>query len=207
MDQIWVPIAIALFGNAVAVLIVLLTNRDAVKREEARQAHEAKRWAREDAWKVGEVQRGYYVAFYGELRTAAVAIHNAGYGIGKPLTFGWQEPSYNALQTLRVFASPGTLEYAEAAYSALYRWGDADPVDYETREEVEFDSRLSEFLEAVRTDVGMVGQPIGQPSSRVANPRRTAPPKCPRCGVEMIPVPGKPGLFECPACEMSRAIG
>ncbi len=85
-DQIWVPIAIAVFGNTVAVLIVVLTNRAAVRREEARHAHELKRWTREDAWKVGEVQRAYYVSFYSELRKAALAIHDAGYA--KPyLTF------------------------------------------------------------------------------------------------------------------------
>jgi hypothetical protein len=155
-DQIWVPIAIALFGNTVAVLIVVLTNRAAVKREEARMAHELKRWAHENAWKVGEVQRAYYVSFYSELRKAALAIHDAGYEIGPPLEFGWQFPAYDSLENLRVFASPGTFEQAEAAYDALYRWGDADRTDYESDEEIEFHTRLDDYLAAVRADIGIL---------------------------------------------------
>ncbi|MCJ1707421.1 hypothetical protein [Microbacterium sp. VKM Ac-2923] len=155
-DQIWVPIAIALFGNAVAVTIVILTNRSAVRREDVRQAHEVRRWAREDAWKVGEVQRDYYLTFYRELRRTSVAIHDAGYGIGPDLKFGWQEGAFEALQSLRVFASPDTLMHAEAVYSALYRWGDAERTDYESDEEIEFHHKLEDFLAAVRADIGIV---------------------------------------------------
>ena len=38
------------------------------------------------------------------------------------------------METLRVFASRGTFEQAEAAYDALYQWGDADRPDYESDE-------------------------------------------------------------------------
>lgn len=157
IDQIWVPIAIALFGNTVAVLIVVLTNRAAVRREEARQAHELKRWTREAAWKVGEVQRAYYVAFYSELRKTALALHDAGYEIGPPLKFGWQFPAYEALENLRVFASSDSLKHTEAVYSALYRWGAADRTDYESDEEIEFSTRLDGYLTAVRADIGILG--------------------------------------------------
>lgn len=155
-DQVWVPIAIALFGNAVAVIIVILTNRAAVKREEARADHESQRWAREDAWRIGELQRGYYLAYFHALRKTSVAIHNAGYDIGPPLEFGWQEEAAGALHDLRVFATPDTLMHAEAAYTALYRWGDAERTDYESDEEIEFDARLEDFLAAVRADIGVV---------------------------------------------------
>lgn len=165
-DQIWVPIAIALFGNAVAVLIVLLTNRAAVQREEARMAHELKRWTHENAWKVGEIQRAYYVSFYSELRKAALAIHDAGYAIGPPLDeFGWQFPAYDSLQNLRVFAGPGTLEQAEAAYDALYRWGSSDRTDYESEEELVFNARLDDYLAAVRADIGVVETSSENPRS------------------------------------------
>lgn len=173
-DQIWVPIAIALFGNTVAVLIVVLTNRAAVRREEARQAHELKHWTREDAWKVGEVQRAYYVSFYSELRKAALAIHDAGYEIGPPLEFGWQFPAFDALENLRVFGSPGALEQAETAYNALYRWGAADRTDYESAEEIEFNTRLDGYLTAVRADIGIVEAGSGNP--------RSSTPLCPQCG-------------------------
>lgn len=155
-DQIWVPIAIALFGNAVAVTIVILTNRSAVKREETRQAHEAQRWAREDAWKVGEVQRGYYLAYFHALRKTSVAIHDAGYEIGPALEFGWQEEAANALRDLDVFASPDTLMHAEAVYLALYRWGAGERTDYESDAEIEYDHKLDDFLAAVRADIGIV---------------------------------------------------
>lgn len=155
-DEIWVPIAIALFGNAVAVIIVILTNRAAVRREEARQQHESTRWAREDAWKVGEVQRGYYLAYFHALRETALAIHNAGYEIGPPLEFGWQESAFEALLNLRVFASSDSLMHANAVYDALYSWGSAERTNYESDEEVEFEDRLQHFLTAVRADIGVV---------------------------------------------------
>lgn len=158
IDAIWVPIAIALFGNAVAILIVILTNRAAVRREEARQAHEAARWAREDAWKVGEIQRDYYLTFYKALRKTALSIHDAGYGIGPPLAFGWQFAAFDALQTLRVFASPDALRHADAAYDALYAWGALGGVDHESAEEIEYDARLDGFLRAVRADIGLPGE-------------------------------------------------
>lgn len=130
-------------------------------------AHELKRWTHENAWKVGEVQRAYYVSFYSELRKAALAIHDAGYEIGPPLDeFAWQLPAYDSLENLRVFASPGTFKQAEAAYNALYRWGAADRTDYESDEEIEFNTRLDDYLTAVRADIGIVETDSGNIADR-----------------------------------------
>ncbi|MFF8187846.1 hypothetical protein ACF044_11385 [Microbacterium sp. NPDC016588] len=158
MDTIWVPIAIALFGNAVAVLVVVLSNRSAIKREDARQEHERQRWAREDALKVGEVQRGYYFAFYRELRAASLAIHDAGYGIGPALEFGWQETAYDALTVLEMFGSPQASSAARAVYSALYAWGSSGEGGYESDLEIAYDEALTCFLARARLDMGIIDQ-------------------------------------------------
>jgi hypothetical protein len=146
---------IALFGNAVAVLIVVLTNRAAISREESRQTHESRRWQREDAWRIGEVQRGYYVDYYAELRAASMAVHDAGYKIGPPLDFGWQLPAYEALMRLRVFATSSTFAAADKVYDALWAWGDSGRGGYVTEEEEHFDAALEGYLRAVRTDIGV----------------------------------------------------
>ncbi len=195
INQIWVPIAIALFGNAVAVTIVILTNRAAVKREEARQTHEARRWAREDAWKMGEVQRGYYLAYFHALRKTSIAIHNAGYEIGPALEFGWQEEAAGALHDLDVFASPDTLRYAKAVYSTLYRWGAAERTDYESEEEIEYDQMLDGFLAAVRADIGVVGTDL--------RATFTAGVMCPSCGLVMQRTAGESGVRVCSSCGMA----
>ncbi|MCU1477600.1 MAG: hypothetical protein JWQ64_2293 [Subtercola sp.] len=189
------PIAIALFGNAVAVTIVILTNRAAVKREEVRQTHEARRWAREDAWKVGEVQRGYYLAYFHALRKTSIAIHDAGYEIGPALEFGWQEEAAGALHDLDVFASSDTLSYANAVYSALYRWGAAERTDYESDEEIEYDHKLDEFLAAVRADIGVVGT--------IPHARSGPGVMCQFCGNVMQPTTGESGRRVCPSCGMA----
>lgn len=197
IDEVWVPIAIALFGNAVAVTIVILTNRAAIKREEARELHESRRWEREDAWRVGEVQRGYYLAYFHALRKTAIAIHDAGYEIGPPLEFGWQEEAANALHDLHVFASPDTLAQAEAVYAALYRWGDAERTDYESDEEIDYDHSLEDFLAAVRADIGIVDT-----NRRVRSARGYM---CPACGHVMGA--NRQGVRVCPSCGMYLRAG
>lgn len=197
IDQVWVPIAIALFGNTVAVTIVILTNRAAVKREEAREQQESRRWERENAWRIGEVQRGYYLAYFHSLRKTAIAIHNAGYEIGPPLDFGWQEEAANALHDLKVFASPNTLAQAEAVYSALYRWGDAERTDYESEEEIDYGHTLEDFVAAVRADIGIV-----ETDRRVRSARGDM---CPSCGNVMRA--NRSGARVCPSCGMYLRAG
>lgn len=124
-SQFWVPIAIALLGNAVAVAIVIVTNRAAVHREQLRQRHESRRWDRDDAWRVSEMQREYYLTLYSELRKASLAVHDAGYGLRPPLPFGWQLPAYEALINLRVFGTPGAYVAGTEAYDTLWKWGDS----------------------------------------------------------------------------------
>lgn len=192
IDQIWVPIAIALFGNTVAVTIVILTNRAAVKREDARQTHEARRWAREDAWKMGEVQRGYYLAYFHALRKTSIAVHNAGYEIGPALEFGWQEEAAGALHDLDVFAGSDTLRHAKNVYSALYRWGAAERTDYESEEEIEYDHMLDEFLAAVRADIGVVDTDLRTTS--------TAGVMCRSCGHVIQRTAGESGVRVCSSC-------
>lgn len=157
MDAIWVPISIALFGNAVAVLVVVLSNRSAIKREEARQLHERERWARDDAMRVGEVQREYYFAFYRELRAASVAIHNA-YVIGPPLESGWQEAAYDALIVLEMFGSPQARASARAAYAALYDWGISGAGGYESGLDSDYQRALDQFREDARVDMGIIDE-------------------------------------------------
>lgn len=156
MDTIWVPIAIALFGNAVAVIVVVLSNRSAIQREEARQQHERGRWAREDALTVGAVQRDYYFAFYRELRAASLAIHNARFEIEPGLDFGWQEAAYDALIVLDMFGSSRARTSARAAYSALYAWGNSREGDYESDLQIAYDHALTQFREDARVDMGII---------------------------------------------------
>ena len=56
-----------------------------------------------------------------------------------------------------MFASSESLKHAESVYSALYRWGAADRTDYESDEEIEFNTRLDGYLTAVRADIGILG--------------------------------------------------
>ena len=126
MERIWVPIAIALFGNAVAVVIVILTNRAAIAREQSRQAHEANRWLREDRWRVSEVQRDYYVSFYRQIRSASLAVPNAGHKIGPPLEGGWQLPAYEALVT-SASSRTRTLTQPPNSPTAPFRSGETEP--------------------------------------------------------------------------------
>ncbi len=166
MQNIWVPIFIALFGNAVAVLIVLLTNKQTINREEARQKQEDIRLEKmqedtrtqrqqEERWRVIDLQKDYYVSLYQELRAASLAVHNAGYGLGPQLEFSWNLPAFEALLRLRVFASESAYDAAEEAYTALWLWGDSGPTDYESKEEITYSSALRDYVVAVRRDLGI----------------------------------------------------
>jgi hypothetical protein len=166
VNQIWVPIAIALFGNAVAILVVILTNRQTIKRDEARQDRQDARLERlrrdgrvqravDNRWRIIELQRDYYVDFHKELRAASLAIHDAGYEIGPKLEFGWNLSVYESLIRLQVFASEATFEAASEANTRLWRWGESGEGGYESDLEIAYDKAFDQFLIAVRHDLGI----------------------------------------------------
>lgn len=166
VDQIWAPIVVALFGNAVAIVIVLLSNHQAVQREEARQDREDARLkllrhdarvqrAGDDQRRVIELRKDYYIDLYREFRKTSLAVHNAGYEIGPKLEFGWNLPMYEALIRLRVFASDAAYQAASEANTRLWRWGDSHEGGFESDLEIAYDEALESYLRAVRHDLGI----------------------------------------------------
>jgi hypothetical protein len=166
VNEIWVPIAIALFGNGVAIAIVLLSNAQAAKMERTRQDREDERLeksrhdlrvtsAMERRRYMQEAQKQYYLQLHQELKAAARVVHEAGYQIGPPLEFLWNVPAFDALNRLEVYASPETYDAAHEAYSALWEWGDSGQGGYESPQEIEYDRALAKYLIAIRHDLGV----------------------------------------------------
>jgi hypothetical protein len=165
LDPIVLALTIALVGNAVSIFVVVLSNVSASRREQRRLDREDERLerqrldarvrlARENQWRVIDVQRDYYVDFYQRCREVAVLLHDAGYS-GEALAFDWQLPPFESLIRLRVFASDHAYQCAEAVYNALYRWGAEGLGDYETEEAIAYDATLDPFLAATRHDLGI----------------------------------------------------
>ena len=163
MENVWVPIAIALLGNGMTLVVLLLSNRNAQRNEQARQEREDGRLeksrldlrvqlaiARDE--RLADLRKGPYVECFQVFRETSLAIHNAGYA-QEQLPFGWQLPAYQALLRLEVFAEWETRRAGHAAYLALYAWGAAGPFAYESEEEREYDAARDEFLIALRHDL------------------------------------------------------
>jgi len=166
-ENLWITVAIAMTGNVVAVLIVLVTNRQTTRREETRQEREDERLEKgrfeqrvDRAIKRHErlvgIRTSPYVDFYQELRDAALQVHDVGYGLQEgALPFGWQLAAYDAVLRLEVYATPDTHSAAQDAYIALWRWGNVGPRDYESDEELLFDTARTLYLSAARHDLGI----------------------------------------------------
>ena len=163
MENVWVPIAIALLGNGMTLVVLLLSNRNAQRNEQARQEREDGRLeksrhdlrvqlaiARDE--RLVDLRKGPYVECFQVFRETSLAIHSAGYA-QEQLPSGWQLPAYQALLRLEVFAEWETRRATHAAYSALYAWGAAGPFDYESEQEKEYDAARDEFLIALRHDL------------------------------------------------------
>lgn len=163
MESFWVPIAVALLGNGMTLLVLLISTRASRSNEYARQTREDDRLEKsrhdqrvEQALardsKLAALRQDPYVACFQELRKASVAVHEAGYANEK-LSFGWQFAAYEAVLRLEVFATWETRTEAFHAYDSLWRWGDAGPFGYESDEELAFDKARAEFLVAIRHDL------------------------------------------------------
>jgi hypothetical protein len=112
VNDIWVPIAIALFGNAVVVAIVLISNRQATKTERSRQDREDVRLeksrqdiraahAMEQQRLLRDMQKGIYLEFHQLLRQTALVVHNASYDFesGNEYEIGldWNQAAFESL--------------------------------------------------------------------------------------------------------------
>lgn len=172
MTSVTATLLVAIVANITTVVVLVMSNRSARRRDEAREAREDARlerqrsdqreqWDREAMRRRADLRIDPHVDFYQELRRASLAIHNARYRIGPTLGFGWQLPAYEALQRLRVFASEPVWDAASAAYSALWKWGAeserygeaVQDLGFESEAEGVYDDLLDDYLRAVRNEL------------------------------------------------------
>jgi hypothetical protein len=165
MENVWVPIAVALLGNGMTLAVLLISTNSARANARAWQESEDGRietarhdvrvqLARSQYEKLARLRQGPYVECFQEYRKAALVIHAAGYAQAD-LPIDWQLPAYEALLQLEVFAEWETRVAARAAYSALFHWGFTGPFNYESEQEQAFDAARDAFLVAIRHDLGI----------------------------------------------------
>lgn len=163
---IWVQIVIALVANATTVVVLLISNAAGRARERERDLREDARleksrhdqrvqWARESHTRLSELRRPIYLEFYQRLRSTALAVYNAGLEEQPSMEPNWQLPAYESLLRLQIVADPETYAAASRAYSALQRWGDNGPSDWESKEQTAFDEARDSYLGAIRHDLGI----------------------------------------------------
>jgi hypothetical protein len=145
------------------LLVLLVSTRAARQAELDRQAKEDDRLeksrhdlrvqrAQDKREQLADLRQAPYVECYQELRRTSVEVHETGYGFGT-LPFTWNLRAYESVLRLEIFAEWETRVAANAAYSALYRWGEAGPFDYESDEEIAFQAANEAFLIAIRHDL------------------------------------------------------
>jgi hypothetical protein len=148
---------------------VLITQRRSDARESVAWTRQRERevdaWSREDAARTFEHRRTAYASFYESLRAMSLRAYNHGMGLGddpEELSEGWQLPTYELLQHVRLYGTWRTYQAASEAYSAVWRWGhnarsgqDNDKF-YDEQERVEA-AELS-LTDAIRADLGVTGE-------------------------------------------------
>ena len=170
---LWVPLVVAALGLVGAVLGtiggVLITQRRSDRREalnwERQREREREFWAREDAARTFEHRREAYSDFYESLRAMSLRAYGHGMGLSDDaneedaLPEGWQFPTFQRLQHLRLYATPSVGAAAADAYSAVWRWGHAtkrgqdDEAFYDGQDQA--DQAEFEVLAAIRHDLAI----------------------------------------------------
>ncbi|MEU4744780.1 hypothetical protein AB0G02_30560 [Actinosynnema sp. NPDC023658] len=160
---LWVPLLVAGMGLVATLTGVLLTARNASRREDLRWKRERERerelWAREDGQRTLDHRGEAYIDFYTKVRECSLRIHEHGYE-GASLPPHWQLPAFESFLRLQIFAVQGVSETALEVYKCLLDWGLAQPPGAEeqeepTSEEIDFNTALSAFFGAVRRDLGV----------------------------------------------------
>jgi hypothetical protein len=160
----WVPLAaaaVAVIGTIVGTLAgVVVTQRNADRREDVAWRREQERWEREDRTRTFEHRRESYSDFYESLREMARRAYNHGIGLSDDGELGeWQMPTFRKLEHLRLYATEALADAADEAYNMAWRWGHQttlgqdDSSFYELQED--YDRAEQRLLTQMRADLSI----------------------------------------------------
>jgi hypothetical protein len=170
-----VPLAVAgvgVVGTAAGTVAgVLITQRRSDAREAVtwtrQREREADGWAREDAARTFEHRRTAYEEFYKSLRAMSLRAYNHGMGLGPEpesedegeLPEGWQLPTYELLQHVRLYGTATTYRASSEAYSAVWWWGYKTRYGHDNGQFYDGHERADEtetvLTEAIRADLAV----------------------------------------------------
>ena len=162
----WLPLLVAALGIAGTVTGVVLTQRNANRRDDITWTRERQKeresWAREDAARTFSERRDAYVEFYVAVKALARMAYDHGYGFtdSPGLPDDWHEDAAEKRSRLEFYADRPVASAASAAYGAAWSWGvygkydDPDDPDFHERQQKYDDAEL-ELLVLMRASLSI----------------------------------------------------
>jgi hypothetical protein len=119
--SLWISLAIAALGIAGALSGVVLTQRQANRRD-------ALAWKREEQSRTFEQRRDAYLSYYEATRALFLKVYEHGGGSsenpGNPeVPDDFAQPVYFMLTQLQIYGSPAVFSAARTVYEKLDAWG------------------------------------------------------------------------------------